>query len=310
MDVAVINHNTCAQLRACLASVPTDWPGRVIVVDNASTDGSPAMVAREFPQVRLLANTDNPGYGAAANQALAASQAPYLLLLNSDTLLNPGTLPALSTYLAEHPQVAIVGPRLLNPDGSLQPSRYSFPTPLHVFLEESTLIRLIWSLPYVRELLPRTAAHDQSTPTDWVLGAALAIRRSAFEQVQGFDKSFFLYAEEIDLSYRLRAAGWQTHFTPRASLVHTGGASTGQRRAEMSVQYYRSLLHFYRQHYSSQRLAQVTLTMKTIVLFRWLRDSVRLWAQRERPQRLRLAENLTAWRSILRSPAPAPATQP
>ena len=299
MDIAIINHNTCAQLQACLTTIRPERASQVVVVDNISTDGSVNMVQGNFPWVTLFANSTNPGYGAAANQAIAASQGRYVLLLNSDTRLNPLTLSALSAYLDEHPTAAIVGPRLLNIDGSLQPSCYSFPTPYHVFLEETTLVRLIRFVPGLRNTFQRTWAHHQSRVVDWVLGAAIAIRRTAFDAVGGFDESFFLYAEEVDLAYRLRAAGWETHFTPDATVVHIGGVSTQQRRAEMAVQFYRSLVHFYVRHYSSWRLTQLVIIMKSIVLARWLRDKVRQRFTNESQQRIRTLENLDAWRKIL-----------
>ena len=303
MDIVVINFNTREHLRACLASIRTQPVGRVLVVDNASTDGSAGMVRREFPWVELRANAANPGYGTAANQALAECQASYSLLLNSDTRLKPGAIVALTAYLEAHPRAGVVGPRLLNPDGSPQPSCYSFPTPLHVLLEESTLIRLIRRLPGVREWLPRTAQRRGNGAVAWVLGAALALRVEAFRQVGGFDETFFLYAEEIDLSYRLRQAGWETHFAADASVIHTGGASSSQQRGDMLVQFYASLVHFYRRHYTRWQLTQLIWIMKSIVLARWLRDAARRRLDRERPSAPWLAEDVSAWRRILFGPA-------
>lgn len=299
MDIAIVSHNTCDHLHACLATVRPELPNDIVVVDNASTDGSVSMVRRDYPGVVVYANAANPGYGAAANQAVAACRSKYVLLLNSDTRLAPGTVRALSAYLDQHPRAAIVGPRLLNPDGALQPSCYSFPTPLHVFLEESTLIRIVRVIPGLRNGFQRTWSHAHSRVVPWVLGAALALRREAFEALGGFDESFFLYAEEIDLCYRMHAAGWETHFTPEASVIHVGGASTRQRRADMSLQFFRSLAHFYRRHYSGWRLAQLISIMKIIALARWLRDIARLCLTPDRRRRSRLAEALTAWRRIL-----------
>lgn len=304
--VAIVNHNTCEHLHACLRTVErermTEGVIEVIVVDNASTDGSVAMVQAEYSWIDLYANTTNPGYGAAANQAIAACQAPYVLLLNSDTRLLPGTLRALSAHLHQHPQAAIVGPRLVNPDGSLQPSCYPFPTPLNVFLEESALKNLIGLTPFLRNRYLRTWPHTSGRAVPWILGAALAIRRQPFETVGGFDTSFFMYAEEIDLCYRLHTAGWHTHFTPCATIVHVGGASTGRQRADMAVQYVRSMAHFYRRHYSSARLGQLIVILKCMVLARLLRDTVRLHLTGVFHKRARLAENAATWRRMLHEP--------
>src|SRR5438093_11267447 len=135
--VAIVNHNTRDHLRECLATVQLEGPPELVVIDNASWDGSAEMVRAQYPSVTLRANKKNLGYGAAANQAFVSCAARYVLLLNSDTLLQPGALAALSGYLALHPRAAVVGPRLVDPDGTLQASCYPFPTPLDTFLENS-----------------------------------------------------------------------------------------------------------------------------------------------------------------------------
>jgi GT2 family glycosyltransferase len=299
MTVVIINHNTCEQLRACLETVEGEAPDELIVVDNASRDGSAAMVADEFPHVVLLVNSDNPGYGAASNQAIRAARSPYVLLLNSDTGLQSGALQALARYLDEHPRAAIAGPRLINPDGSLQPSCFAFPTPLHLFLQESTLGRMIGILPLIRERYLRTWSHGQARQVPWVLGAALAIRQEPFLNLGGFDETYFMWLEEVDLCCRLQAAGWQTHFTPDATIMHIGGASTRQQKADMSVQYFLSLVHFYRKHYSWARQVQLVAMMKIIVLARLLRDSIRVRLASGSNQRIRLSEDISGWERIL-----------
>jgi GT2 family glycosyltransferase len=298
--VAIINYNTCDDLRSCLASVEESGAQEIVVVDNASSDGSVEMVRAEFPHVTLSANKVNSGYGSAAKQAIANCQAQFILLLNSDTRLNANTLVTLKRYLATHPQVAIVGPRLLNPDGSLQASCYPFPTPLHIFLEESTLGRLIRHLPWLRQRYLRTWSHDRARPVPWVLGAAIAIRRQPFEAIGGFDESFFMYAEETDLCYRLRAAGWDIHFVPDAAIIHTGGASTRQYRTAMAVQFFTSMAHFYRQHYSRLRQLELALLVKLIVLARLLRDHFRLARTAEESRRQHIEKELAAWQQLLR----------
>jgi N-acetylglucosaminyl-diphospho-decaprenol L-rhamnosyltransferase len=299
MDVLIINHNTRDQLRACLATIAPCEARRVVVVDNASTDDSAAMVREAFPWVDVCANQANPGYGAAANQGLAACEAPYVLLLNSDTRLQPETLKALEQYLDANPRAAIVGPRLLNPDGTLQPSCYPFPTPLHVFLQESGLGHWLAALPFLRGRYLRAWPHARSRVVPWVLGAALGLRREALRAVRGFDPSFFMYAEEVDLAYRLSKAGWQTHFTPSTSIIHIGGASTRQQRTRMMVQYFISLQHFYRQHFAPWRLSTLLVIMKAIALARFVRDTIRLRFTTEASTRDELRESIGAWQRFL-----------
>ncbi|TMA96883.1 MAG: glycosyltransferase family 2 protein, partial [Deltaproteobacteria bacterium] len=258
--VVIVNYNTLQHLRACLATVQSERASEVIVVDNASSDGSVEMVKSEYPSVTLHANRKNLGYGAAANQAIASCTAPYVLLLNADTLVESGGLRKLSAYLDQHPRAAIVGPRLVNLDGSPQPSWFPFPsryvchtwtTPprLDALCGKSAFGRLIWHLPsfWHRPVDIRSDTPDRVVP--WVLGAALAVRRQAFEAMEGFDESFFMYFEEVDLCYRLACAGWQVHFTPTTTIVHVGGVSTTQRRAAMMLQFFESEAQFYRRHY-------------------------------------------------------------
>jgi len=297
--VVIINHNTCQNLRECLATVEGEHASEVVVVDNASTDNSVEIVKNEFPETRLFSNKSNSGYGSAANQAITRCNAPYVLLLNSDTCLHPGSLRALCAYLDEHPKAAIVGPRLINTDGSLQPSCYSFPTPFQVFLEETTLNRFIGHIPVIADNHLRTWSHTSSRIVPWVLGAALAIRRQSFDAVGGFDTSFFMFAEEIDLCYRLLTAGWQTHFTPAATITHAGGASTRQYRAEMAVRFFQSMAHFYRLHYSRADYVQFMGVMKAIVLARLARDTVRLHLTTREDKKTWIAEGVKAWRRIL-----------
>jgi GT2 family glycosyltransferase len=297
--VAIVNYNTRDHLRACLSSVLADTRGEVVVVDNASSDGSAEMVRSDFPSVALYTNQTNCGYGAAANQAIARCRAPYVLLLNSDTRLTLGTLVGLSKYLDQHPAAAITGPRLVHSGGKLQASCYPFPTPFNVFLEQSTLDRLLGGVPLLRDLSLRTWPHNYPRIVPYVVGAALAIRRSAFEQVGGFDESIFMYSEEADLSYRLAQAGWQTHFAPVATVVHIEAASTTQRRAEMLYRLYASNMRFYQRCNSGASLAALMLIVKGSMLTKLLRDSLRLLLTREPHTRARVLENIGVWQRVL-----------
>ncbi len=297
--VAIVNRNTREHLRACLATVRPQAPAEIVVVDNASTDGSADLVRAEYPQVVLHANRTGRGYGAGANQAIASCTAEYVLLLNADTLLQPGALQALSDYLDRHPQVAIAGPRLVNPDGTLQGSCHSFPAPLHTLLENSPLGDLVSRVPVVRSGYLRAWAHTRARAVPWVKGAALAMRRGALQQVRGFDESFFLYFEDVDLCYRAQAAGWQVHFAPVTSVIHVGGASSAQEGTEATVRLFTSTFEFYRHHRSAQDLARAVAIVRAIMMAKRLRDTVRFRATRNADRRARLAQNLEAWRRVL-----------
>lgn len=268
--VCIVNYNTRDLLRACLHSALAEKPDEIVVVDDASTDASAEMVEMDFPSVRLIRLNENIGYGAASNLAVKHCRSEHILLLNGDTLVKPGALRCLNRYLEASISAAILGPRIVNPDGSPQTSCFHFPAPLHIFLYLSGLYRLIPRLPILRRYSLQKASANSAGVVPWVLGAALAFRRETFEALGGFDESFFLYFEEVDLCYRASRRGWQVHFAPEAEIVHVGGASTEQERGGMTLQYFTSLAEFYRKHYSGWALAALILMVKTFAFFRLL----------------------------------------
>lgn len=257
------------------------------------------MVMSEYPGAHLYTNAVNVGYGAAANQAVAQSASEYVLLLNSDTRLTTGSLRALADYLDQHPQTAIAGPRLANFDGSLQSSCFHFPTPLHTFVRASSLAGLIARVPFVRDRYLPTSSHQRARPVAWILGAAMMIRREAFDAVHGFNESFFMYSEEVDLCYRLHTAGWQIHFAPVATILHIGEASTSQHRIEMGVRLYRSMRLFYRLHYSRVSMLQLRLIIVYIALRSLISDSIQLGRAGHPSDRAWLADDVGMWKRVL-----------
>lgn len=295
----VISYETRDLLRACLETVREEGPAEAVVVDNASRDGSAEMVRAGFPEVRLLARTDNPGYGAASNQGIAACRAPYVLLLNSDTRLRPGTLAALGWELDRHPRAAIVGPRLVNPDGSRQPSCFPFLTPFNVLAMNTYLNRLVRHAPGLRRRFRPVYSLIPAGAVPWVKGAALAIRREAFAAVGGFDESYFLYAEEMDLCWRLARAGWEIRFTPEAEVVHEEGASTGRLRPEMAARLFSSLGHFHRLHSSPGTLTRLRWAVTLAMAEHIARDTVKSLWTRDPGRRRALAGDLAVWRHVL-----------
>ncbi len=282
--VAIVNWNTRDFLHTCLQGVLAEGPAQVVVADNGSSDGSVEMVRRDFPSVTLLVNPENPGYGTASNRAVSSCSAEYVLLLNSDTEIRPGALRVLGDYLDRYERVGVVGPRLLNPEGTLQESCFPFPRPLFPLTKRFT----------------RAHSPDRPRQVPWVVGAALAIRRTAFQAVGGFDESYHMYFEEVDLAYRLSMAGWETHFTPDAEVIHHIGASTRQRRIEMLLHTRVSGLAFFRRHHRGIPLA-VGLAMEyAFTLGRLLRDSARYCFARSSARRDQLKEDLGVWRELLR----------
>lgn len=312
--IVIVNYNTKEHLRRCLDSILEARPtldgaagvtteAEIIVIDNNSTDGSAEMVRSHYAGVTLLAKQANSGYGAAANEAIAHSAADAILLLNSDTLLRAGAANALLDYLADHPLAAIVGPRLVNSDGTLQASCYPHPTPLFIFLEESSLGRWLGYIPGIRSQYLRTWRHNRPRAVPWVLGAALAIRRDAFTSVGGFDPEFFMYFEEVDLCHRLRQDGWQINFAPVTTIVHTGGASTRQQYAAMQLRLFRSLSLYYHRYYHAWQFLFLRLSMILINAMRLLREALRFTfsqtTEERKAARAALKVNLNLLRAYL-----------
>jgi N-acetylglucosaminyl-diphospho-decaprenol L-rhamnosyltransferase len=285
IGIAIVSYNTAPLLRRCLESVAVDTDAAVVVVDNGSTDGSVELVQREFPLTRVEIDSDNRGYGAAANRAVQSLRSRYVLLLNADTELSSGTVEALADYLDRHPRTAIAGPRLVNAAHGYEPSGHAFPTPFAVFMRESPL----------RHIPRRRRDEWRSESVEWLLGAALAIRRDAFIAVGGFDEGYFLYAEEVDLCYRLRAAGWEVHYAPVATILHVGGASTSQYGAEMLGHSVRSTRRFARLRLSRSNEVGVRLVYTGVFVARLGFDLIRLVWAREVEQRERLRHLIGKW---------------
>ena len=251
LSILIVSWNVRELLAAALEALPAAAPAtwEAIVIDNASQDDSAAMVAERFPDVTLIRNAANAGFGRANNQGIALARGRYVLFLNSDTVTPPAALARLVGFMDAHPEAGACGPRLLLPDGHPQP--YAFggdPRPAY-------LIRRGW-----RRLVRDRALHDwaagETQAVDWVSGACLLVRREALQQVGGFDEAFFMYFEDNDLCLRLRKAGWQVVYCPQVSITHVGGQSLKQNVLAQRA-YQDSLVHFYRKHYS--RLAQVWL---------------------------------------------------
>jgi GT2 family glycosyltransferase len=245
LSILIVNWNAGDYLAQCLEALyahPPTGPFEVIVVDNASTDGSLARVAERFPQVTQIACDTNLGFGRANNRAAALAQGEYWLLLNPDTVVPEGAVDQLVAYLDAHPRAGAVGPRLVNADGSLQPSVERLPT----------LFREWWRLFHLDRLYPvsqyalRGAQALAARPVEVVNGACLLLRRADLPPPGLFDEDYFVYSEEIDLCDRLRQAGRELHWVPAVTVTHFGGRSTRQAADEMFLELYRNKVLFFR----------------------------------------------------------------
>lgn len=250
LSVIIVSYNTRQMTLDCLQTLSAGLGGlatEVVVVDNASTDGSAAAIAEVHPEVSLIANARNVGFGAANNQAMERARGEFFLLLNSDAFVRPDAAPSLVKYLRAHPDVAVVGPRLLNADGSLQVSCFPFPSPARAWLENLWVSAAFPHHPRWGDY--RRWPHDRERLVDSVIGACMLVRREAYAQVGGFDERFFMYSEELDWQRRLRDRGWRVAFTPDAQVTHLGGASGAGEPARINRHVFDSLdLYVFKHH--------------------------------------------------------------
>lgn len=265
LSVLIVNWNAKEWLRNCLNSVYEDLRtctgtnAQIYVVDNASSDGSVEMLMGQFPQVNLIDNAQNLGFAAANNQAIKSAEGQFLLLVNPDTLVHPGTIEKLIAHLRDSPQVGAVGPRILNPDGTIQVSAEPFPN----------LSRETWRLFHFDRLVhfsqysKRFFQNQTAQAVDVLAGACILIRREVLERIGLLDEQFFVYSEEVDLCMRIRDAGWMIHWLPSATITHYGGRSTQLVADRMFIELYANKVRFFRKHYGELK----TICYKWVLAF-------------------------------------------
>ncbi len=255
----IVNYRTPGETAIAAAAVAGSAPeAEVVVVDNASGDAIAEELARDAPGARLVRESVNRGYGAACNRGARETDRPYLLFLNSDAVVGPGAVAALADALDRDAGLAAVGPRLRNPDGSLQKSIRRLPTPWRIFCESAGLAFLSGGRAPLEGHTATRQDHTWAREVEALMGAALLVRRAAFEEAGGFDEAFFLYAEETDLMARWRERGWRLFYEPAAEVVHAGGRSGGDR---LFGQLHASLVRYARKHHgrAAARLAGLVL---------------------------------------------------
>ena len=239
LSVSIVNTNSRELLLACLESLaPVE--AEIVVLDNASEDGSAAAVRERFPHVRVIEQEHRAGFGSNHNTVIRATTGRYVYVLNEDTTANDWSFERITEYLDAHPQVAALGPRLVYPDGRLQDSAWRFPTPLVSTMGLATL----------GQLGVKQSKGASVRPVDWVMGAALVLRREALDQVGLFDEDFFLYSEEVDLQTRLRQAGWETHYFPELTVVHHESQFSSGIPERRINEMWRSRHRYWRKHHS------------------------------------------------------------
>jgi GT2 family glycosyltransferase len=305
ISVILVSYNTIeitkVALRHILAS-SNDGEMEIIIVDNASKDNSAAVLREEYPQIRLIENTKNVGFGRANNQALPFIKSRYVLLLNTDAFVEPDTISKTMQYMDANPKCGILGVKLLGRDGTLQPSCRYFPTPWNIFLNRTGLNRLFRRTRMVDDM---SWDHANVRDCDWVPGCYYLVRKEVIDQVGLFDPRYFLYSEEIDHCFAAKKAGWDVTYYPFTSVVHIGGESaksdgkiTSIGRQISSLQIESELLYFRKNHGLLAAISSVFLNTLADGV-QMLKDIIRL----RRPQwvLVRCMHSFLVWRLFIKT---------
>lgn len=254
ISIVIVSWNTLSLLRDCLKSVYDETSKHsfeIFVVDNHSPDGSAEMVAHEFPEVRLIANTDNKGFAPANNQALEQAEGKYIMLLNPDTVVKNGAIDKMIDYAEQNKdqRLGILTCKLLNGDGTLQRSVNRFYSFWRSFVENRFFAGLFGKLGIQSKFFLSYWEHDTIKEIDWAFGAVMLFHRDVMEDIGILDDRFYIYAEEVDYYMRAKKAGYKSLFLPEIEIIHYGSSSATQRRSAMFIQNYKSFYLFLRKHY-------------------------------------------------------------
>jgi len=256
VSIIIVNYNTRQLTLDCLASVYksiTSYQYELIVVDNASHDGTVEAIRDTYPEVRLIANRDNTGFAVANNQGMEIAKGRYILLLNSDTVVKKDTLDIMIEFMDSHPEMGASGCKVILPDGSLDKAcKRGFPTPSASFYYAFGISRMFPERPKFNQYQLGHLSPDDEYPVDCLVGAFMLVRRETIDQVGGLDETFFMYGEDIDWCYRIKEAGWGIYYYPRTYIVHYKGASARRKPMKIIYEFHRAMWVFHRKHYAKR----------------------------------------------------------
>ena len=302
LSVIIVNWNVKGLLQACLQSLLNSNTGglqlEIIVVDCASGDGSVQMVRDNFPQVHLVASPENLGYAKGNNTGAALARGRYLFILNPDTVVQPDTLAQLANYMDTHPAVGALGPQLLWPDGAIQSSRRRFPTLGTLFWESTLPGQWFPHNRHIRRYHMFDRPPDTPQPVDWLVGAALFIRREAWLEVGPIDETFFMYFEETDWCRRCVDAGWQVYYLPQAKVIHYEGKSSEQAAAARTLRFQRSKLRYTHKYFGAGWAFVLRLFLWLTFAFQWMEETLKWLIGHRRTLR---RERMSAYAHVLRN---------
>ncbi len=303
LSFVIVSWNVRDLLRRALAAVQADaadFSHEILVVDNGSRDGTVAMLRAEFPNVRLIENIGNVGFTRANNQALAQAQGRYLFLLNPDTELERGATRALVEFMdaPENAQVGIVGPRLVYADGSIQSSRRRFPKLSTALFESTKLEEWFPRNRFAAEYRLANLTDDTVQDVDWVVGAAMFVRRAVYDQIGGLDERFFMYSEELDWCLRAKKQGWRVVYFPPARVMHYEGKSSEQVLAQRDIYFHSSKVRYFKKHHGILQGELLRYFLLGTFAFQTLEESAKYAAGHRRELR---AQRIAAYRQVLKS---------
>ncbi len=295
LSIIIVSWNVCDLLRRCLQSIDrqqfsvggsSSGPSiEIVVVDNASTDGTVEMLRADFPHVRRVVNTENVGFTRANNQALAIAQGRYLFLLNPDTQLFSGALQEMVAHMDAHPQVGMIGPRLVYGDGTLQSSRRRFPTLATAFMESTILQQWFPRNRVLTRYYMLDTRDDETQRVDWINGSAMFTRRAVYDQVGGLDEQFFMYSEELDWCHRIKANGWQIVYLPTAAVTHYEAKSSEQVAVQRDIYFHTSKIRYWRKYRGALVAETVRFFLLLMFAFQTLEESCKWLVGHKRPLR-------------------------
>lgn len=258
VSFVIVSHNHAPYLDTCLSSLrahTTTIPSEILCVNNASTDKTPDIVMKHFPYVRLINRAQSFGFAKNCNLAVRSARGKYIFLLNPDTVVQAGSIRKLIRFMDSVPSAGICGPKLVNPDGTLQYSCRAFPTWKTVFVRRFIFRKFLKNTQINRKHLLMDLPHDKAMRVDWVLGAAMMIRKKVVNQIGPLDENFYLYGEDIDYCYRAKLHGWHTYYVPSAMITHHHLAESDKSFFNKYSQHHlKSMIHYWRKHGLRQRL--------------------------------------------------------
>lgn len=252
VSAIVVNWNTLRMTLDCLGSIEAECAGiahEIIVVDNASSDGSPEAIAEAMPGVKIIRNERNLGFARANNQGIAAARGRYLALINSDAIALPGCIGEMARHLNEHPDIGLISPRIVDKEGRLQPNCLRFPGYWNRICETTGLAKMFGAVDWLGDTHVPERHHDRTRDVDILVGCFWVARAAAVERIGVLDENFFMYGEDMDWCRRFRSGGWRVVYHPAGSAIHFGGVSSASQPTRFFIELQRSILRYWRKHH-------------------------------------------------------------